>query len=135
MRIIYGVVIAAVCAALLVGVQKWRGPVLPALTVELLPLELRIVASGEVRYQSLARIGSEITGTVTARHVREGDRVSIGDLLIELNPEELQSRLAQAQTLLQQLQEIRRPQAQAALVEARDNLRQTSRAMHVAVRR
>lgn len=127
MRIVYGVVIVALCAAVLVGVQKWRGPILPALTVELMPLELRIVASGEVRYQSLARIGSEITGTVTARHVREGDRVNKGDLLIELNPEELQSRLAQAQTLLQQLQKISRPQAQAALVEARDNLRQTSR--------
>ena len=127
MRIIYGIIIIAVCAALLVGVQKWRGPVLPALTVELMPLELRIVASGEVRYQSLARIGSEITGTVAARHVREGDRVNKGDLLIELDPEELQSRLAQAQTLLQQLQKVSRPQAQAALIEARDNLRQTSR--------
>ncbi|MDY0207139.1 MAG: efflux RND transporter periplasmic adaptor subunit [Pseudomonas sp.] len=127
MRIVYGVVIAGMCAAALIGVQKWRGPVLPALTVEPMPLELRIVASGEVRYQSLARIGSEITGTVTARHVREGDQVSQGDLLIELNPEELQSRLAQAQTLLQQLQKNSRPQAQAALVEARDNLRQASR--------
>lgn len=127
MRIIYGVVVVAVCAAGLLGVQKWRGPVLPALTVELQPLELRIVASGEVRYQSLARIGSEITGTVMARHVREGDRVKKGDLLIELNPQEQQSRLAQAQTVLQQLQQVSRPQAQAALVEAGDNLRQASR--------
>ena len=127
MRIVYGVVIAGLCAAALIGVQKWRGPVLPALTVEPMPLELRIVASGEVRYQSLARIGSEITGTVTARHVREGDQVSQGDLLIQLNPEELQSRLAQAHTLLQQLQKNSRPQAQVALVEARDNLRQASR--------
>jgi HlyD family secretion protein len=127
MRIIYGILIVAVCAAGLVAVQKWRGPVLPALTVELMPLELRIVASGEVRYQSLAHIGSELTGTVIARHVREGDRVNKGDLLIELNPEELQSRLAQAQTLLQQLQKISRPQAQGTLAEARDNLRQASR--------
>lgn len=102
-------------------------PVVPGLTVELLPLELRIVANGEVRYQSLAHIGSEIIGTVIARHVREGDRVNKGDLLIELNPEKLQSRLAQALTLLQQLQEARRPQAQTASVEARDNLRQASR--------
>ncbi|WP_417518346.1 efflux RND transporter periplasmic adaptor subunit [Marinobacter sp.] len=127
MRIVYGIVIVAVCVGLAVGVQKWRGPVVPGLKVELMPLELRIVASGEVRYQSVAHIGSEITGTVTARHVREGDRVQSGDLLIELNPKELQSRLAQAQTLLQQLQKIRRPQAQAALVEARDNLLQASR--------
>lgn len=127
MRIIYAILAVIVGIAIVFGVQKWRGPVLPALTVELMPLELRIVASGEVRYQSLARIGSEITGTVLARHVREGDRVNKGDLLIELNPEELESRLAQAQTLLQQLQEVSRPQAQAALIEARDNLRQVSR--------
>lgn len=127
MRIIYVIVIVAVCAASLVGVQKWLGPVLPALTVELMPLELRIVASGEVRYQSLARIGSEITGTVKNRYVREGDRVNKGDLLIELNPEGLESLLAQQQILLQQLQKVSRPQAQAALVEASNNLRQASR--------
>ena len=127
MRIVYGLVVAALCVAAVFGVQKWRGPVLPGLTVEFMPLELRIVASGEVRYQSLARIGSEITGTVLARHVREGDRVSKDDLLIELNPDELQARLAQAKTLLQQLHEVSRPQAQAALTEARDNLRQVSR--------
>lgn len=127
MRIVYGVAIATVFVTVLVGIQKWRGPVVPGLTVEILPLELRIVASGEVRYQSLARIGSEITGTVTARYVREGDRVKKGDLLIELNPEQLQSHLAQAQTLLQQLQDVRRPQAQTALLEARDNLHQASR--------
>ncbi|WP_022966866.1 efflux RND transporter periplasmic adaptor subunit [Denitrificimonas caeni] len=127
MRIVYGLVVAALCVAVVFGVQKWRGPVLPGLTVEFMPLELRIVASGEVRYQSLARIGSEITGTALARHVREGDRVSKDDLLIELNPDELQARLAQAKTLLQQLREVSRPQAQAALTEARDNLRQVSR--------
>lgn len=127
MRSIYGLVVAALCVVVVFGVQKWRGPVLPGLTVELMPLELRIVASGEVRYQSLARIGSEMTGTVLARHVREGDRVNKGDLLIELNPDELQARLDQAKTLLQQLREVSRPQAQAALAEARHNLRQASR--------
>lgn len=127
MRSIYGLVVAALCVAVVFGVQQWRGPVLLGLTVELMPLELRIVASGEVRYQSLARIGSEMTGTVLARHVREGDRVNKGDLLIELNPDELQARLDQAKTLLQQLREVSRPQAQAALAEARHNLRQASR--------
>lgn len=127
MRIIYGIIIAALGVALLVGVQKWRGPVLPAITVELKPLELRIVASGEVRYQTLARIGSEITGTVLARHVREGDRVNKGDLLIELNSEQAKSGLAQAKTLLQQLQKVSRPQAQAALKEAQENANQARR--------
>lgn len=86
---------------------------------------MRIVASGEVRYQSLARIGSEITGTVKDRYVREGDRVNKGDLLIEFNLEGLQSLLAQQQILLQQLKKVSRPQA--ALVEASNNLCQASR--------
>lgn len=127
MRKTYVIIIIAVCLALLIGVQKWRGPVVPALTVELKPLELRIVASGEVRYPSLARIGSEITGTVIKRHVREGDTVQKGDLLVELNPKEAQARLDQAHTLLQQLQTLSHPQAQTALIEARENLNQARR--------
>lgn len=127
MRIVYGIIIAVLAVILLVAVPKWRGPVLPAITVELKPLELRIVASGEVRYQTLARIGSEITGTVLARHVREGDSVNKGDLLLELNGDEAQSRLEQAQILLEQLQNISRPQAVAALNEAQDNARQARR--------
>ncbi len=127
MRTTYAILFAVLCLALVIAVQKWRGPVLPALSVELMPLEVRIVASGEVRYQTLARIGSEITGTVKVRHVREGDLVNKGDLLIELNPKELQSRLDQAKTMLQQLQQVSRPQAQAALAEAQGNLNQASR--------
>ena len=83
MRIIYGILIVAVCLAVFIGVSQWRGPVLVAQKIKYMPLELRIVASGEVRYQSVARIGSEITGTVIARHVREGDLVNEGDLLLE----------------------------------------------------
>lgn len=127
MRKIYILIIIVLAIIIGMGVQKWRGPLLPALTVELKPLELRIVASGEVRYPSLARIGSEITGTVIKRHVREGDSVKQGDLLVELNASDAQSRLEQAQTLLQQLQTLNRPQAQAALIEARENLSQARR--------
>ena len=127
MRKIYVILLIVLAVVLLVWVQKWCGPVVPALTVELKPLELRIVASGEVRYPSLARLGSEITGTVIKRHVREGDTVKKGDLLVELDPKEAQSRLAQAHTLLQQLQTLSHPQAQAALIEARENLNQARR--------
>lgn len=127
MRFIYAVFIAIFAIALLVGVQHWRGPVLPGLTVELKPLQQRIVASGEVRYPSLARIGSEITGTVQARYVREGDWVTQGQLLLALNNNEQTAKLEQAKTLLQQLQTMTRPQAQAALNEAKANAEQASR--------
>lgn len=78
----------------------------------------RIVASGQVSSRSLARVGSEITGVVKVRHVREGDVVRPGDLLIELRDEEQVARVREAEAALAQLETARRPQAAAALQQA-----------------
>lgn len=107
--------------------QSWQGPEVPGYQLELRPLVQRVVASGEVDSQSLARVGSEITGVVKARHVREGDRVSAGDLLLELRDDEQQARLREAEAALRQLVESQRPQAQAALREAQSDLLQATR--------
>ncbi|MCQ4294852.1 efflux RND transporter periplasmic adaptor subunit [Pseudomonas stutzeri] len=107
--------------------RQLQGPELPAYRVENRPLVQRVVASGEVNSQSLAQIGSEITGVISMRHVREGDMVKAGDLLLELRDEEQRARLREAQAALQQLADLTRPQAQAALREAQHNLEQASR--------
>lgn len=107
--------------------RYWQGPELAGYQLEERPLVQRVVASGEVASQSLAQVGSEITGVVKARHVREGDSVKAGDLLLELRDEELQARLSEAQVALQQLSATQRPQAQAALREAQSNLAQAIR--------
>lgn len=107
--------------------QQWQGPEVAGYQLELRPLVQRVVASGEVDSQSLAQIGSEITGVVKARHVREGDTVSAGDLLLELRDDEQQARLREAEAALQQLVELQRPQAQAALREAQSDLLQAVR--------
>lgn len=114
---------------LLLGLLAWRawqGPLLPAYRVEARPLVQRVVASGEVSSQSLARIGSELTGVIRARHVREGDAVQPGDLLLELDDREQQARLAEAEAALRQLVDAERPQAQASLREA-DSLLERAR--------
>ena len=107
--------------------QHWQGPEVPGYQLELRPLVQRVVASGEVDSQSLAQVGSEVTGVVKARHVREGDSVRAGDLLLELRDDEQQARLREAEAALQQLVESQRPQAQAALREAQRDLRQAGR--------
>src|SRR5690606_22954882 len=68
--------------------RQGRRPGIPDYQVERRPLVQRVVASGEVGSQSLAQVGSEITGVVKRRHVRQGDAVRAGDLLIELHDEE-----------------------------------------------
>ena len=121
------VVVLAVMALLLLAWRQWQGPLLPAYQVESRPLVQRVVASGEVSSQSLARIGSELTGVVKARHVREGDQVQPGTLLIELHDEDQQARAREAEAALRQLTDSSRPQAIAALREAQSNLDQASR--------
>lgn len=107
--------------------QQWQGPAVQGYRLELRPLVQRVVASGEVASQSLAQVGSEVIGVVRTRHVREGDHVSAGDLLLELHDEEQQARLHEAEAALQQLVESQRPQAQAALREAQSDLQQAIR--------
>lgn len=113
---------AAVALAVLVAVRSGRGPELPGYAVQAQALVQRVVASGQVSSQSLARVGSEITGVVKARHVREGDAVKPGDLLLELQDDEQQARVREAEAALAQLAGARRPQAEAALHQAESAL-------------
>lgn len=121
------ILLALVLLLLWFAWRQWQGPEVPAYQLEQRPLVQRVVASGEVDSQSLAQVGSEITGVVKARHVREGDAVRAGDLLIELHDEEQQARLREAEAALRQLVQSQRPQTEAALREAQTNLAQASR--------
>ncbi|GAB3377274.1 efflux RND transporter periplasmic adaptor subunit [Azotobacter armeniacus] len=107
--------------------RSWRGPELPGYRLELRPLVQRVVASGEVGSQSVAQVGSEITGVVMARHVREGDAVHAGDLLLELRDDEQRARVREAEAALEQLLHSTRPQAEALLRETQTNLEQARR--------
>lgn len=109
---------------LLVAIRAGRAPELPGYEVVARPLVQRVVASGQVSSQSLARIGSELTGVVRARHVREGDMVKPGDLLLELQDDELQARVREAEAAQAQLAGARRAQAEAVLRQAESALLQ-----------
>ena len=107
--------------------RPWQEPLLTGYQLQERPLVQRVVASGEVSSKSLARVGSELTGVVKVRHVREGDRVAAGDLLIELKDDEQQAQLREAEAALRQLIDSSRPQAEAQLRDAQSRLEQASR--------
>jgi HlyD family secretion protein len=107
--------------------QQWQGPVLPGYKIALQPLQQQVVASGTVSSQALARIGSEVTGVLKARHVREGDAVKPGDLLLELYDDEQQAHVHEAEAALDELQNSTRPQTEAALREAQNDYDRASR--------
>ncbi|MDO9025974.1 efflux RND transporter periplasmic adaptor subunit [Zwartia sp.] len=107
--------------------QFWRGPLMPAYQIESSPLVQIVVATGRVISTSRVQVGSEITGVVIERRVQEGDQVSSGDILLVLRSDEISARVREAQAAMDQLQNARRPQAQAALRQAESQLAQANR--------
>src|SRR5690606_15834030 len=107
--------------------QRWQGPQLPGYRLEWRPLVQTVVATGRVVTPSRVQVGSEITGVVVERRVREGDRVEPGDILAVLKADQFEARVREARAALAQLEQSTRPQAQAALQRAQAQLQQASR--------
>ena len=105
----------------------WQGPVLTGFIVEPRPLVQTVVATGKVISVSRAQIGSEITGVVIDRLVKEGDRVSRGDLLLTLKADELSAQVRQAEAELKELSVNTFPQAKIDLANAKTQLDQARR--------
>ena len=62
-------------------------------TVEQRVITPTILASGNLTYQTEIRMVSEVMGRVKTLHVKEGDSVKRGDLLLQLDPATLQAQV------------------------------------------
>lgn len=109
------------------ALRYWQGPRLAAYPVESRPLVQTVVATGRVVSVSRAQVGSEITGVLLERRVREGDHVQAGDILAVLRADDLTAGVREAEAALSQLHESARPQALAAVRQAEAQLDQASR--------
>lgn len=116
------------CIFATIGLYRWwQGPLLPAYQIQPANLIQNVVATGRVISTSRAQVGSEIAGVVTERRVKEGDRVKPGDVLVVLRADDLLAKEKEASAALDQLQNARRPQAIAALVQAESHFAQATR--------
>ena len=93
-----------------------------------------VVASGRVENPHRIDLGVQLTGTVTAVPVSEGQKVTQGTVLIQLDSEELQAALRQAELSEQQarahvrqLKELQEPMAEQAMLQAQANRDSTQR--------
>lgn len=122
---------AIICVVVALGawwlLSVLRGPVLAGDTVREAPLVQTVVATGRVAAVSRVEVGSQITGVVVERRVKEGDRVRPGDVLVVLRADELEAGVREARAALAQLEQSTRPQAQASLREAQARLDQAAR--------
>lgn len=87
---------ALLAGAAAIGAMALRGPQVDALAVQSAPLVRTLQFSARVATLSRVDVGSTVTGRVAQVRVAEGAQVRQGDVLIELEADELRAALAQA---------------------------------------
>jgi HlyD family secretion protein len=94
-RAVWLLPVAAIAAAVFLASRPKPVPV-DVLTVAVEDVQTSVVASGRVLAPARVDIGATVTGRVQRVAVREGARVAAGELLVELERDELAAAVAQA---------------------------------------
>jgi len=122
--------------ALWLGWSLWLGPKTPVALVVQRDFVQTVVASGHIESPHRVDLGVQITGTVKAVPVNEGQTVLAAQPLIELEDAELvanarqaESAVAQAQAKLRQLREVQAPLAEQTMRQAQANQDTAARAL------
>lgn len=133
----YKVATTALAVVVVLGLFAPRalyGPKVQVETVVQRNFVQTVVASGHVENPHRIDVGVQLTGTVTAVPVTEGQKVTQGTVLIQLDAAELQAALRQAELAEQQarahvrqLKELQAPMAEQAVVQAQANRDSTQR--------
>lgn len=115
------------------GAATLRGPQVDALVVQSAPLVRTLQFSARVATLSRVDVGSTVTGRVAQVRVMEGTQVRQGDVLVQLESDELRAALAQAVAVerqakarLEGLRSTGRTAAQAARAQADASLQAAS---------
>ncbi len=129
--VVLGAIVLVVAA--FTGAMALRGPQVDALLVQSAPLVRTLQFSARVATLSRVDVGSTITGRVAEVRVAEGAQVRQGDVLVQLESDELAAALAQAvaaerqaQSRLVGLRSSGRSAAQAARAQANATLQAAS---------
>ena len=124
---------AVLLAAVAMGAATLRGPQVDALVVQSAPLVRTLQFSARVATLSRVDVGSTVTGRVAQVRVMEGAQVRQGDVLVQLESDELRAALAQAvaaerqaKARLEGLRSTGRTAAQAARAQADASLQAAS---------
>ena len=122
-------ILALLAAAVVFFVARPKPVSVQLLVATPADIQTSVVASGRVLPPARVDIGSTITGRVEAVRVREGARVAVDDVLVELEQRELEAAVAQARAALKRAQArvssvdtLALPTAVAAQQQAQANL-------------
>jgi HlyD family secretion protein len=112
--------VAGGAAAYQINKKKHAGTEVRLETVARRDLVSAVTASGKIEAKTSVDISADITGRIIRIAVREGDLVSKGQFLIQIDPAQYQAAVARAQGVV--------GSTEATLTQARANLAQAERA-------
>lgn len=123
-KVIVGVVAAVLLVGVVVGIvlaKRDRGVEVREENVARRDLVAAVTASGKIQPKKRVDISADITGRITKISVREGDVVTEGQFLLQIDPSLYEANLQRAQAAFSS--------AGAGVVQARSNRDQTQRAL------
>lgn len=97
--ILIGIVVLLVVITILKGGNEKTIEV-TAEEVQLRTIVETVAASGKIQPETEVVISSDVSGEIIEMAVKEGDRVKMGDLLLKINPDLVQSALSRAEASL-----------------------------------
>jgi HlyD family secretion protein len=98
----FWIALALLLAAGVYGLLRWRGAAVATTHVVRRDLEQHVVSSGRVRVPTRVQIAAQNAGLVVTVGAVEGQRVSVGDLLVELDGAAERAAVAQAEAVVAQ---------------------------------
>jgi HlyD family secretion protein len=124
-KVLIGIVVLVIGAAIVyanLAFKKTDGVTVTVEAVSRRSLESIVSASGTIRARKTVNITSEVTGKITRLAVEEGDRVTAGQFLLEIDSRIPKSRVQGLEAVVEQ-QKIALQQAKVNLESAKENVR------------
>ncbi len=95
--VLIGIIGLLVLAAVVKARQKPKGEEVNAEKAERRTIREMVSASGKIFPETEVKISSDVSGEVVELYVKEGDSVTVGQVLAKIKPDEYQSALEQGQ--------------------------------------
>ncbi|HOY06215.1 MAG TPA: efflux RND transporter periplasmic adaptor subunit [Saprospiraceae bacterium] len=95
--VLIGVFVLLIAAAVIKGKQSPKGEEVNAEAAQRRTIREMVSASGKIFPETEVKISSDVSGEIIDLYVKEGDSVTIGQVLAKIRPDEYQSALEQGQ--------------------------------------
>ena len=95
--VLIGVFVLLLVAAVFKARQKPKGEEVTVEKAEKRTIKETVSASGKIFPETEVKISSDVSGEIIELYVKEGDSVTIGQVLAKIKPDEYQSALEQGQ--------------------------------------